>query len=578
MKLRTKMIIGYTSIILLTGFLGVFAIVMLARVNQMSTDIAVNWMPSVYYSSELNAATSDYRILEFQHVVSFIESEMQEYERQLQAKAEHIKSIQAKYEPLISSQAEQQLYNQFKDEWNAYLREHEKVLALSKENKTEEAKVGLRSKSQDTFNAFDKTIKQIAQLNFDSGVAASNAGDRMYEMSRLLIGVVLLVAVVGAFVIALIQTRGLLRQLGGDPSVVAAIARQVAEGDLTIELRLRKNQKNSVLAAMQQMASRLKDVVTQVQQTADNVASGSRQLSSNAEEMSQGVAEQAASSEEASASMEQMASNIKQNSDNAVQTEKIAVKAAEDARQSGDAVAHTVAAMQELVPKISMIEEIARMTHILSLNATIEAAKAQEYGKGFAVVAAEVRSLATRAQDAAVEITGVVKTSVNIAERAGDLLKKLVPDIQRTAELVQEINAASKEQSSGTGQINKAILQLDQVTQQNSAAAEEMASTADELASQAEQLQDAIAFFNVAEEEDDEADEEEVVAAPPPPPPAKNGKRSKNTPRKVRKPAVADEDQESAELEERETATPPDPKRQNKRRENDDIDDEFERY
>ncbi len=199
--------------------------------------------------------------------------------------------------------------------------------------------------------------------------------------------------------------------------------------------------------------------------------------------------------------MEQMAANIRQNADNALQTEKIAIKAAEDARESGRIVAETLNAMREITKRITIIEEITRQTRMLSLNATIEAAKAQEYGKGFAVVAAEVRALADRSQAAAIEINQLAGVSMAVAERAGEMLKKLVPDIQRTAELVQEISAASREQNTGADQINKAIQQLDQVIQQNSTVAEEMASMAEELASQAEHLQSAIAFFKTGVEQ-----------------------------------------------------------------------------
>jgi methyl-accepting chemotaxis protein len=197
--------------------------------------------------------------------------------------------------------------------------------------------------------------------------------------------------------------------------------------------------------------------------------------------------------------MEQMAANISQNADNALQTETLAIEAARDAEESGRAVAETVTAMQEIAQKISIIEDIARQTRLLSLNATIEAAKAAEHGKGFAVVASEVRELAERSQSAAEEINLLASTSVSIAERAGEMLVKLVPNIQKTAELVQEISAACKEQNSGAEQINQAIQQLDQVIQQNSSIAEEMAATAEELALQAEHLQATIEFFLVDE-------------------------------------------------------------------------------
>lgn len=198
-----------------------------------------------------------------------------------------------------------------------------------------------------------------------------------------------------------------------------------------------------------------------------------------------------------------------QNADNALQTEKIALKSAEDTREGGKTVAQTVAAMKKIAKKILVIEDIARQTRLLSLNATIEAARAQEHGKGFAVVASEVRALAERTQTAATEINELANSSVVIAETADEMLNKLVPDIQKTAELVQEITAASNEQSTGTEQINKAIQQLDQVIQQNAGSSEEMASTAEELASQAEMLRNTMAFFSVediAQETQDDAE------------------------------------------------------------------------
>jgi len=278
------------------------------------------------------------------------------------------------------------------------------------------------------------------------------------------------------------------------------VANQLSKGDLTLSIDVYgKDETGQLLAAMKNMVEKLKEIVADVQSSADNVASGSQEMSAGSEQLSQGATEQASSVEEASSSMEQMASNIRQNADNAQQTEKIAVKSAEDAREGGKAVTETVNAMKEIAEKISIIEEIARQTNLLALNAAIEAARAGEHGKGFAVVAAEVRKLAERSQTAAAEVSELSGTSVEVAEKAGEMLEKLVPDIQKTAELVQEISAASNEQNTGAEQINKAIQQLDQVIQQNAGASEELASTSEELASQAEQLLSAIEFFKVGD-------------------------------------------------------------------------------
>ncbi|MEW6379179.1 MAG: PAS domain-containing protein [bacterium] len=275
---------------------------------------------------------------------------------------------------------------------------------------------------------------------------------------------------------------------------ITRIAEEIAGGNLTVRVRERSAQ-DKLMQALASMVVKLTEVVGNIQIAADQVASGSQAMSSTSAQMSQGASEQAASAEQVSSAMEQMVANIKQNADNAQQTERIAQKSASDAKEGGSAVADTVAAMKEIASKISIIEEIARQTNLLALNAAIEAARAGEYGKGFAVVASEVRKLAERSQIAAGDISKLSTTSVDVAERAGKMLATLVPDIQKTAELVQEISAASGEQNTGAEQINQAIQQLEQVIQQNAASSEEMASTTEEIASQAEQLQSTIAYF-----------------------------------------------------------------------------------
>jgi|GEM_PF-2415146 len=386
----------------------------------------------------------------------------------------------------------------------------------------------VRGKAKEHLAAILKSLK-----------AENEAGDKAFDEVRnssvrsAIIGSVaglLAAAIIGFFI-----TRDIMRKLGAEPQTIADIAHQVARGDLNLALNdtavagsvyeamkemamaeksvcsiagklaegdlcvkaIVRSEGDELMNALNSMITRLTEVVGEVKSGAENVSAGSEQLTAGAQTLSQGATEQAASVEECSASMEQMASSIAQNSDNAKQTEAIALRSADDAQETGKAVEMTVNAMKNIVDKIKIVGEIARQTDLLALNAAIEAARAGDQGKGFAVVASEVRKLAERSQTAAAEINNLSTSSLDIAEKAGGLLKKLVPDIRRTADLVQEIAAASSEQNTGASQVNKALQQLDQVIQENASASEELSSTAEELSAQAEQLRTVIDFFQL---------------------------------------------------------------------------------
>lgn len=299
-----------------------------------------------------------------------------------------------------------------------------------------------------------------------------------------------LIGVVAAAWIAIGISRNLARAVG--------LANAVARGDLTETIVVTSNDEvGDLLASLNGTVERLRSVVAEALTAAQNVSAGSQELSASAEQLSQGATEQASSAEEASSSMEEMTANVKQNAENAGQTEKIARQSAKDAEASGAAVGRAVEAMQTIAEKITIVQEIARQTDLLALNAAVEAARAGEHGKGFAVVASEVRKLAERSQSAAAEIGTLSSETVKVARDAGEMLLRLVPDIKRTAELVEEITAACREQDVGSSQINQAIQQLDKVTQQNASASEQVSSTSEELASQAEQLQTTIAYFKI---------------------------------------------------------------------------------
>jgi methyl-accepting chemotaxis protein len=496
-KVGTRIAAGFGVVIMIAAALGLFAYIKLGVIEINAKAVTTKWLPKVYLVGQIQTNVEATYSLGLQHAEASDPHEKTQLDAQIQAIRASNGGTIAEYEKLISSAKGRELHEVFKSARAAFWSSMDEVLTISRTGTPEASRRALemaRTQTAPLLKKYAEAAGTIVNFNKSGADEAGEAIEASVASAQLGVLVGIGAALIFAIFISIFVVRSITQPLAAANKIVAT----VAQGDLRKKADVTsQDELGKMTMAINGMIDNLRETAAGITAASTNVSSGSEEMSSTAQQLSQGATEQSAAAEESTSSMEEMTSSIQQNADNARQTDKIASKAAEDGKTSGDAVARTVQAMKEVAEKINIIEEIARKTDLLALNAAVEAARAGEHGKGFAVVASEVRKLAERSQTAAAEISRLTADGVKTADGAGQLLAKLVPDIQKTAELVREIAAASVEQSTGATQVSKAIQQLDQVIQQNAAASEEMASTAEELSSQAEVLQSAIAFFKV---------------------------------------------------------------------------------
>lgn len=494
MTLKAKLGGAFVAVLLLAASGMLVGISNLGSLNaNVEKIIQQDWTKARAANEVLDLANENARA-NFQIVLSDSLAERTRLKQSIATNADIITGKLNEIYAMLYDPAGKKLMDTIKEMRAPYVSTFEEINNLMDVGRSDEAVRLANTKLVPALGKFIDSIDTFVDFQGELIDASGKQSAEVYTNSRIMMFSFLAVAALVAIAIASWIIISISRAI----SSALALANAVADGDLNATASVKSNDEiKDLIDALNRMVAKLKEVVSEVNAATRNVSSGSQEMSASAEQLSQGATEQASSTEEASSSMEQMAANIKQNADNATQTERIARQSAVDAQTSGNAVGKAVNAMQTIAEKILIVQEIARQTDLLALNAAVEAARAGEHGRGFAVVASEVRKLAERSQAAAQEISGLSGDTVRAAQEAGEMLTRLVPDIQKTAELVSEISNATREQNAGAAQINAAIQQLDKVTQQNTSAAEELASTSEELASQAEQLEQVIGYFRL---------------------------------------------------------------------------------
>jgi methyl-accepting chemotaxis protein len=509
MTLKSKILVLSGLIVLGLSILGLSAYVQLRQFSAIVDETNAQVLQRSNILDEVQAAAVEFKtqVQEWKNIL-IRGNNHEQFARYSQGFEKSEAKVQEHLQKMLGMQKEQHLNTAASE---VLLKEH---IQLGKNYR--EALKSFNQADANTGKLVDKLVsgmdreasKQMEELANQTSIAfeeylveSDKKTEKLYSDTVNLLIIICVTSSLIIIGVMVVIFRDLFKTLGGEPAYTAKVVSQVADGHLNIDIQLKPGDQDSLLASVANMRKRLADIINDVSSSADALSSAAEEVNATAQSLAKGASMQAASVEETSASMEEMSASIAQNTENAKVTDGMAQKASRDAATGGEAMMSTIAAMQKIAERISVIDDIAYQTNLLALNAAIEAGRAGEHGRGFAVVASEVRKLAERSQIAAQEIGTLAVDTVKRAEGAGKMLNEMVPAIRKTADLVQEIAAASNEQNTGVSQINGAIAQVNQTLQQNAAASEELSSTSEEMSAQAIRLQESMTYFKLFSKE-----------------------------------------------------------------------------